>query len=73
MGFISFSPTYGLIGVQATTQIVIVSDDNLVRCGVRVGPYKGLKDLEQARIALQRNDIEYMRLGQPRTKDLGLS
>ncbi|MBK9131852.1 MAG: SPOR domain-containing protein [Gammaproteobacteria bacterium] len=51
-----------LIGVQASIQTVIISDDN-TWYRVRVGPYKNLKDLEQARTALQRNDVEYMLLG----------
>jgi len=50
-----------LIGVQATIQTVIISDDN-TWYRVRVGPYKNLKDLEQARTALQRNDIDFMLL-----------
>lgn len=51
-----------LMGVQASIQTVIISDDN-TWYRVRVGPYKNLKDLEQARTALQRNDVEYMLLG----------
>ncbi|MCC6208968.1 MAG: SPOR domain-containing protein, partial [Gammaproteobacteria bacterium] len=51
-----------LLGVQASIQTVIISDDN-TWYRVRVGPYKNLKDLEQARTALQRNDVEYMLLG----------
>lgn len=51
-----------LIGVQASIQTVIISDDN-TWYRVRIGPYKNLKDLEQARTALQRNDVEYMLLG----------
>lgn len=51
-----------LFGVQASIQTVIISDDN-TWYRVRVGPYKNLKDLEQARTALQRNDVEYMLLG----------
>ncbi|MCC6302047.1 MAG: SPOR domain-containing protein [Gammaproteobacteria bacterium] len=50
-----------LIGVQASIQTVIISDDD-TWYRVRVGPYKGLKDLEQARTNLQRNNIEYMLL-----------
>lgn len=50
-----------LIGVQASIQTVIINDDD-TWYRVRVGPYKNLKDLQQARTSLQRNNIEYMLL-----------
>jgi cell division protein FtsN len=50
-----------LIGVEASIQTVIISDDD-TWYRVRVGPYKNLKDLQQARTSLQRNNIEFMLL-----------
>lgn len=50
-----------LIGVEASIQPVIISADN-TWYRVRVGPYKNLQDLQQARTSLQRNNIPFMLL-----------
>lgn len=50
-----------LIGVVASIQTVIISDDD-TWYRVRVGPYKNLKDLQQARTSLERNNIKFMLL-----------
>ncbi len=50
-----------LIGVEASIQTVIISDDT-TWYRVRVGPYKALRDAQQTRATLQRNNIEFMLL-----------
>jgi cell division protein FtsN len=50
-----------LIGVEASIQTVIISNDS-TWYRVRVGPYKKLRDLQQARATLQRNNIDFMLL-----------
>lgn len=50
-----------LIGVESSIQTVIISNDT-TWYRVQVGPYKNLKDLQQARTALQRNHIDFMLL-----------
>lgn len=57
----SLKARLALVGVEASIQAVIISaDETWYR--VRVGPYKNIKDLQQARTNLQRNNIDFMLL-----------
>jgi cell division protein FtsN len=49
------------IGVEASIQTVIINNET-TWYRVRVGPYKHLRDLQQARATLQRNNIDFMLL-----------
>ena len=49
------------LGVESSIQSVIISNDS-TWYRVQVGPYKNLKDLQQARTTLQRNNIDFMLL-----------
>lgn len=46
------------LGIESSIQSVIINNDG-TWYRVQVGPYKNLKDLQQARATLQRNNIDF--------------